>query len=117
MQTKNRSYDRDLYYLPNVQYYARVLANINCEENILVFSDEPKTAKILLRELNKNLIYIEGNDDYKDLYLMALCHDFICSCSTLSWWGAWLNEHNNKVIIVPQEGAFRPGAPRKADFF
>jgi len=95
-------------YNPSFKYYTDALLEVKHKENILVFSDEIKITRKHLKSLKRNIIYIEGNKDYEDLYLMSLCHDFTCSTSTFSWWGAWLNNYRDKTIVVPKEGLFRP---------
>lgn len=79
---------------------------------MIVFSDEIENAKNILYPLKKKATFIEGNREYEDLYLMSQCHDFICSISTLSWWSAWLNTHEDKAIVAPVEW-IRPGASIK----
>jgi hypothetical protein len=41
------------------------------------------------------------NDDVVELCVMAKCDHLIISPSTYSWWGAWLNERPNKIVVAP----------------
>jgi len=105
--------ERITYYVPPPDYYSRALSLVEKGKNVIVFSDEIEVAKKHLRSLTWNLIFIEDNEPYEDLYLMTRCHDFIISISTLSWWGALLNEYPDSIIIAPSEGPFRPGCRLK----
>jgi len=99
---------RAQYVIPAKNYYIKALKKIKHKKHVLVFSDEPEHAKKHIKNLKGNLSFMEGNEAYEDLYLMARCRDFICSSSTLSWWGAWLNNHSDKTIVAPKEW-LRPG--------
>ncbi len=54
----------------------------------------------------ENAIFVDwnvGKDSWQDMYLMSKCHCNIIANSTFSWWGAWLNRHQDKVVIAPQK--------------
>lgn len=97
-----------LYFVPRINYYLKSIKKIGNYKNLLIFSDNIDIAKEYFRKTNLNLIFIEGNQDWEDLYLMSKCRDFICGNSTLSWWGAWLNNNPKKKVVFPKEGFFRP---------
>lgn len=54
---------------------------------------------------------IVGNDfDYEDLWMITFFKYIIIANSTFSWWGAWLNQKEDKVIIMPKKW-FSPEGP------
>jgi hypothetical protein len=108
--------DNPMFVVLPPGYYATALSILPPRKQILVFSDEVPAAKEHLRNIPGNFSYVEGNEDFEDLYLMTRCGDFVCSVSTLSWWGAWLNDGASKRVVAPPAG-LRPGSfVRSPDF-
>jgi hypothetical protein len=83
----------------DTEYYNNAVSLIGETKNILIFSDDITWCKNNL--FFNNMIFIEGEKDYIDLYLMSRCKNNIIANSTFSWWGAWLNNNANKKIIAP----------------
>ena len=46
--------------------------------------------------------HFSTSDVITDLQFIINAQTCILSCSTFSWWGAWLNEIENKTIFVPE---------------
>lgn len=53
---------------------------------------------------NDRYFYMEpGVTDIEEFYLMQQCENAIIADSTFSWWAAWLNKHENKIIVSPRD--------------
>lgn len=89
----------------SLQYYQHAYANIAARfPNIhaFVFSDDISWAQAHLNFDNR-ATFITGNDitDAEELVLMSMCNHNIIANSSFSWWGAWLNQNSEKVVIAP----------------
>jgi hypothetical protein len=98
----------DYLGLPNhhptqpIQYYEQAITLIGEDKHYIIFSDDIKWCEENFNLL-KNKTFISGNQDYEDLYLMSMCKNNIIANSTFSWWGAWLNNNENKQVIIPSK--------------
>lgn len=70
-----------------------------------IFSDQPVAARasIPLPDARLTLVAHNQGDElaYADLWLMTQCQHFIIANSTFSWWGAWLAESADTLVISP----------------
>lgn len=51
--------------------------------------------------LKNNIHYLTDSYPLLDLYIQTACHHNIISNSSFSWWGAYLNNHKQKIVIAP----------------
>jgi hypothetical protein len=87
-------------------YYKQAVAFIlNKVSNpvFFVFSDDIEWCKKNLNLPNSYFIsHNTGGDSYIDMQLMSNCKHNIIANSSFSWWGAWLNNKPEKIIIAPK---------------
>lgn len=80
-----------------------------CMENL----NEPNTAFCNTGYDYDTQPVTSGFPELYDLYLASQCNHNIISNSSFGWWGAWLNENDNKVIAP--KNWFGPDGPQ--DFY
>ena len=67
---------------------------------VLVFSDDIEWCKQYI--VGENVFYSENNSNYVDMCMMTLCDHNIIANSTFSWWGAYLNQNLEKIVVCPK---------------
>ena len=89
-----------------VEYYLKAVDLIKdktSEIKLLIFSDDIEWTK---KHFNfPNTEFVSGDiskTHFEDLYLMSVCKHNIIANSSFSWWGAWLNENPDKIVIAPK---------------
>lgn len=89
-------------------YYEKAIDYINNKVTnpiFFIFSDDVDWVKANLK-MQSNFVICDSNsieNGYIDLELMKHCKHFIIANSTFSWWGAWLSENKDKVVIAPNQ--------------
>jgi hypothetical protein len=89
-------------------YYTRAIAlmeSLAPTAHYFIFSDKPEAARarIPLPDTRVTMVAHNQGDQYAyaDMWLMTLCKHFIIANSTFSWWGAWLAEQADKIVVAP----------------
>lgn len=87
------------YYEKAIMYMQKIFP----DARFIIFSDDIDWCKD-----NFDAIVFEGKhifdnyEDWFDMYLMTRCKGNIISNSSFAWWGAWLNQNKNQVVISPK---------------
>lgn len=85
-----------------LEYFKKAILSFPKESFFVVFSNNMEWCKSNFQQIDRNFIYIEGQSHHLDLFMMSLCKHNIISNSSYSWWGAWLNQNPNKIVIAPK---------------
>ena len=94
-------------FLPSNEYYNRAaiekIYSLTSNPEFFVFSDDINYCRETLPKIYPDAKYnfIDGQTPAQDMALMTICKHVITGPSTFSWWGAWLNENPEKIIIAP----------------
>ena len=89
------------------EYYKTAIEILNSKlENPVYyfFSDDMNWVRANFNS-SKKYIYVDHNfgaESYVDMQLMAECKHNVIANSSFSWWGAWLNDNSNKIVITPK---------------
>ena len=88
-----------------LEYYKKAISLLEGKfENptFFIFSDDIEWSRENLGI--KKSVFVENGDriPHEDIYLMSLCNHHIIANSSFSWWGAWLNRYDKKVVIAPK---------------
>lgn len=95
--------------LCSLDYYQSAINHIASKVNapcFFIFSDDINWARENLDTKNFHSHYIghnRGSDSYIDMQLMSICKHNIIANSSFSWWGAWLNSNQSKIVIRPKK--------------
>lgn len=85
-------------------YYKRAIDILKQKADDLtffIFTDDIEHAKCNIGDI-ENSYYVsnnQGEESYIDMQLMTLCKHNIMANSTFSFWGAYLNAHEDKIVI------------------
>ena len=95
-----------MYHINYNTYFNKAIEQINTiDENpkFYIVSDDLEYCKKIFKTL-KNKVFVETFDEVYTLYLMASCKKGgICSHSSFSWWGSYLNNNPDKTVIFPSK--------------
>jgi len=90
-----------------MDYYVQAITKLRASlsnPTFFVFSDDIMFAKQHLTKCTAG-VFIDHNDAFsahEDLRLMSSCRHHIIANSTFSWWGAWLNSSEDKIVLAPR---------------
>jgi hypothetical protein len=89
----------DNYYIRSIKRMIEILGN---DLTFYIFSNNFEYVKVFLEALKYNIVFVEWDlKEYEELILMSKCRHFILSNNSISWWGQFLSQNKNKIVISP----------------
>lgn len=93
----------------SMQYYQKAIRQVSIthpESVFFIFSDDIEWVQQNLKCNEYNVIYVKHEQrvrPFDDIWLMSKCRANIIANSSFSWWGAYLNNNENRQIIAPRK--------------
>lgn len=91
----------------SVAYYQSAISQmdkLSKNTHYFIFSDDIEWAsQNLLLNNRSQVVDTRHLPSWCDMYLMSICKNNIIANSSYSWWGAWLNQNDNKIVIAPEK--------------
>jgi len=103
----NKNKNSKIFFSLDNKYYLEAFNIMKLKvENpfFYIFSDDIEWVKnnITMESLDFTIV-TPSLSPGKDMALMSKCRHHIIANSTFSWWAAWLNTSNEKIIVAPQK--------------
>lgn len=94
------------YQTFGLEYYKNAIGLIKKKVNnpkFFIFSDDIDWVKDNFK--NEEFVFVSNSNtkDYEELILMSKCKHNIIANSSFSFWGAWLNQNSEKIVISPKK--------------
>lgn len=89
----------NLFNVLPIEYYNKCIEYFGKNKVFIITSDDVEWCKENFK--NDNCYIVDQDNPLVDLYIQTLCENNIISCSSFSWWGAWLNKNEDKKVIIP----------------
>lgn len=90
----------NMHKIQNYKYFQKAISILrDTTSKFLIHSDDIEWCKSVF--IGDEFVFIENEKDYIELHIMSMCKNNIISNSSFSWWGAWLNNNSDKIVVAP----------------
>lgn len=90
-----------------MEYYQRAILYFMQKINnplFLFFSDDIEWVRNYFGKKDTYMYICDFGrfEDFEEMFIMSRCKNMIIANSTFSWWAAWLNQKEEKKVVVPK---------------
>jgi hypothetical protein len=93
--------------LDKLYYYnaIKMLSDKSGDLQLFIFSDEPEWVIENMQFVHpfEVISFNKDKQNFFDMELMKHCKHNIIANSSFSWWPAWLNANEDKIVIAPKK--------------
>ena len=83
-----------------IEYFNKTINN----PKFFIWTNDINDINEYTKRLNtNNFTIVTGNNSINDFYLFKFSKHFIVGPSSFHWWGAWLNQCENKICVRPSD--------------
>ena len=121
-QNKQKSWDFTLEQINYIKKSADLIISKVKNPTFFLWSNDFSNIDKSKFNFNYEEINLHDHENALDkriqsLFLLTHCNHFIVTTSTFNWWGAWLSEKNNKIILRPSDKSFNHFFVNNKDFW
>lgn len=90
----------------DISYYIDAINFINTKiknPTFYIFSNDIEWCKSNFDFIDNKVFICDTKTEVDDMTLMRNCKHYIVANSSFSWWSAWLNENEDKIVIAPKK--------------
>jgi hypothetical protein len=91
----------DLYPQYGKEYLEAAMAKFPETSLFVVSSNNVEFARKSVPSWAKNVVFLENEPNYIDMYVLSYCKHNIITNSSFGWWSAWLNQNPEKIVVRP----------------
>ena len=89
-------------------YLAKAMSQFPSDSLFVISSNNIPFVKKALPAFAKNIVILENEPNYIDLFVLSRCKHNIITNSSFGWWAAWLNQNPTKRVLYPEKLFYYP---------
>ena len=97
---------KNFHGILELDYYKKAIdkiAGLVAAPHFFIFSDDISWVKKNFVLEQEHTFITHEEHAAVDMYWMSVCKHNIIANSSFSWWGAWLNQNPDKIVIAPKK--------------